>query len=266
MRNECDNTEWLKSAEVEHLTLFSTEPHAIVAIGDMDSVTPWQIGRAAGFSGGTRTDEATRRSNWASAASKATKLNKKTLPHIAALRERLAQFRSDGGDPKSISWKDKLDRCEWLIQYGTPSESLRAVELHNKMAGKGDSGSSRLGQIISQMIADVGLERVRRGFEELGYGSLKHKYPDLLLEQKTLENDNEESGPAEWRAGDDPRNLASGGARRVSDDAAGEMDRGPKITGGADPGERSDGSRDIAGRLSKLEKLEVPRKLQEARS
>ena len=181
MSMTCDHDYWTpEQAEVEHLALFGTEAHAIVAIGDVDCITPWMVGRAAGFSGGTTSDEAKRKSNWASATSKATKLNKKILPHIAALKEQLAQFRSDGGEPQSVSWKDKLVRCEWLILHGTPSESLRAIDMHNKMAGMGDSDSSRVGQGISQLIAEVGPERVRRGLEELGCGRLTYKYPDLF--------------------------------------------------------------------------------------
>jgi len=267
MSNKCDSEYWTPDPkEVEHLALFGTEAHAIVAIGDTDSVLPWQIGRAAGFSGGTTSDEAKRRANWASAASKATKLNKKILPHIAALRERLVQFRTDGGGPKSISWKDKLDRCEWLIQYGTPSESLRAVELHNKMQGLNDSTPNAT-DYVATFVAKVGAERTRRGFEELGAGHLIYAAPDLFTVDEyearltKLEEDNGKSGPAARCAGDDPRNLDGGGSRGIGDDAAGKMDRGPKITGGAGAGERSDGSRDIDGRLSELENLEMEKKL-----
>ncbi len=263
MSNECYNTEWLKSAEVEHLALFGTEQHAICTIALVDSIAPWQAGRAAGFSGGTTTDESKRKNNWASAFSKATKHNKKILPHIAALQERLLQFRTDGGATKSISWKDKLDRCEWLIQYGTPSESLRAVELHNKMQGLKDS-TPTMKDSLFKFVAKVGAERTRRALEELDIGHFIYEAPDLFLEQKKMEDDNEKSRPAARRAGDDPRNLDSGGSRRVGDDAARKMDQGSGIAGGAGAGQRSVDGGAIEGQLSELEKLEL-KKLQEAR-
>ncbi len=178
----CDSDYWTPDPkEVEHLELFATFAHAVVTIGDMDCITPWQIGRAAGFSGGTTTDEAKRRANWASEASKATKLNKKILPHIAALRERLVQFRTDGGGPKSISWKDKLDRCEWLIQYGTPSESLRAVELHNKMQGLNDSTPNAT-DYVAKFVAKVGPTAAREGLTLLGAKNLANIVPMIDAE------------------------------------------------------------------------------------
>ncbi len=157
--------------EVEHLSVFAPEQHVILAIGCEDNIEPWIIGRAAGFSGGTTTDESKRRSNWASAVSKATRKNRQTLPHIVALQEQLRRFRSDGGEPQSISWKDKLERCEWLILYGTPSESLRAVELHNKMQGLNDSTLSPE-EIVRMTVAHAGLEKARIGIEAL--------WPNLL--------------------------------------------------------------------------------------
>ncbi len=267
MRTECD--EWTApSREVEYLTPFGTGRfamlQAIVAIGYHDQIEAWLIGQAAwlawgkkkgsGFSPGTTTDETLRRKNWASCASKA-----RHKWNLDTLTDQLVRFREDGGKPQSVSWQQMIARCDHLILHGSAGESLRAIELKTKLTGKGDSDSSRLGQGISQLIAEVGLERVRRGLEELGCGSLTYKYPNLFME-----NGNER--PNERRAGDDPRNLDGRRLRRVGDDAAREMDRRPGIADGADPGERSDGSRDIEGRLSKLEKLEVPRKLQEARS
>ncbi len=179
MRKQCDSTEWTPSAaEVEQLSLFGTEQQAIVAIGYADNIASWQVGRAAGFSGGTTTDQGKRRANWASVASKATKLNRKILPHIAALMERLVQFRSDGGSPSSISWKDKLVRCEWLILHGTPSESLRAIELHTRMKGVGDS-TPTANKIVSSLVARVGFDDAREGLRLLGAGHLIFLVPEL---------------------------------------------------------------------------------------
>ena len=182
MHMTCDHDYWApEQAEVEHLALFGAEAHAIVAIGDVDCITPWQIGRAAGFSGGTTSDEAMRRSNWASAASKATKLNKKTLPHIAALKERLVQFRSDGGEPQSVSWKDKLIRCEWLILHGTPSESLRAIEMHNKMKGMGDS-TPKATDVVAELVAKVGPTAACEALTLLGAKNLANIVPMIDAE------------------------------------------------------------------------------------
>ncbi len=186
MRTNSITGEWQPDlAEVEHLSLFSVEQHAIVAIGCSDNIEPWQIGKAAGFSGGTTADEAKRRNNWASAASKATKLNKKVLPHIVALRERLLQFRSDGGAPQSVSWRQKLERCEWLILHGTPSESLRAIEMHNKMKGMDDSVPKAI-DVVSIFVAKVGPEDTREGLKLLGAGNLAALIPEVdVIEAET---------------------------------------------------------------------------------
>ncbi len=158
-------------AEVDHLSLFGTEQHAICTIALVDSIAPWQAGRAAGFSGGTTTDEKRRKGNWASAYSKATKHNKKILPHIAALKERLLQFRSDGGELQSVSWKQKLERCEWLILHGTPSESMRAIEMHNKMKGMGDSVPKAIDG-VEMYVAKVGPLATAEGLKLLGAENL----------------------------------------------------------------------------------------------
>ena len=53
MRMNCDLVEWAPDPkEVEHLSLFGLQQHVIVAIGSADNIEPWQIGKAAGFSGG----------------------------------------------------------------------------------------------------------------------------------------------------------------------------------------------------------------------
>lgn len=159
------------SAELEHLSVFGTDQQAIVAIGNKDKIEPWQIGKAAGFSGGTTTDEAKRHSNYSSAVSKATRKNRQLLPHIVALQCELNRFREDGGEPQSVSWQDKLARCEWLIRHGTPSESLRAIEMHNKMKGLGDSIPSAE-DIVSRFVAQVGLASAVEGIKLLGAGHL----------------------------------------------------------------------------------------------
>lgn len=252
MRSKCDESFPVRK-EVEHVTPFGTgrfaELQAIVSIGYHDEIDPWQIGRAAwlawgekkgsGFSPGTTTDETLRRKNWASCASKA-----RHKWNLDTLTDQLVRFREDGGEPQSVSWQQMIARCDHLILHGSASESLRAIELKTKLTGKGDSYSSRADQGISQLIAEIGLERVRRGLEELGWGSLTYKYSDLFLEQKKMEDDNEQSGPVARRAGDDPRNPDGGRPRRVGDDAARKMDRGPADVGGAGAGQRPVDSRD----------------------
>lgn len=265
MRVECDK--WIApSREVEHVTPFGigrfAELQAIATIGYYDQVEPWLIGQAcwlawgekkgSGFSPGTTTDETLRRKNWASCASKA-----RHKWNLNPLTDQLKRFREDGGKPRSVSWQQMIARCDHLILHGSAGESLRAIELKTKLTGKGDSDSSRVGQGISQLIAEVGVERVRRGLKELGCGSLTYKYSDLFLEQEKMEDDNEQSRPTARRAGDDPRNFGSGGSRRVGDDAAREVDRGPEDAGSAGAGQRSDGSRDAKRRLGELEKLEL---------
>ena len=179
MPMKCEPDNWTRDPkEVEHLSLFGTEQHVICTIALVDSIAPWQAGRAAGFSGGTTTDEKRRKANWASAYSKATKHNKKILPHIAALKERLLQFRSDGGELQSVSWKQKLDRCEWLILHGTPSESMRAIEMHNKMKGMGDSVPKAI-DVVTAFVARVGADATREGFKLLGAGNLLSLIPKV---------------------------------------------------------------------------------------
>lgn len=178
--NSIDDECHFDRAEVDHLSLFGTEQHAICTIGLVDSIAPWLAGRAAGFSGGTTTDEKRRKANWASAYSKATKHNKKILPHIAALKERLLQFRSDGGELQSVSWKQKLERCEWLILHGTPSESMRAIEMHNKMKGMGDSVPKAI-DVVSIFVARVGPKDTRDGLKLLGAGHLAVLVPEVDL-------------------------------------------------------------------------------------
>lgn len=253
MRNKCDESFPVRK-EVEHVTPFGNgrlaELQAIVAIGYHDKIDPWQIGRAAwlawgekkgsGFSPGTTRDETLRRKNWASCASKA-----RHKWNLDTLTDQLVRFREDGGEPQSVSWQQMIARCDHLILHGSASESLRAIELKTKLTGKGDSDSGRLGLGISQLIAEVGLERVRRGLDELGWGRLTYKYSDLFLEQKKMEDDNEQSGSATRRAGDDTGNFNSGGSRRVGDDAAREVDRGFADAGGAGTSQRSVDSRDL---------------------
>ena len=247
-----NSDKWIvPSRDVEHVTPFGigrfAELQAIATIGYYDQIDPWLIGQAcwlawgekkgSGFSPGTTTDETLRRKNWASCASKA-----RHKWNLDPLTDQLKRFREDGGKPQSVSWQQMIARCDHLILHGSAGESLRAIELKTKLTGKGDSDSSRGGQAISQLIAEVGLERVRRGLEELGWGSLTYQYPDLFLE---MEDDNEQSGSATRRAGDDTGNFNSGGSRRVGDDAAREVDRGFADAGGAGTSQRSVDSRDL---------------------
>ncbi len=130
MRNECDADDWVPDAkEVTHLLLFGLQQHVVVAIGSADNIEPWRIGKAAGFSPGKTTDEATCRANWTSAVSKATRKNRQTLPHIAALKDKLAQFRSDGGEPQSVSWNEMKQQCDFVIRNGEPNQKIAAMKM-----------------------------------------------------------------------------------------------------------------------------------------
>ena len=242
---------------------------AIVAIGYRDEIEPWLIGQAAwlawgekkgsGFSPGASADETTRRKNWASCASKA-----RHKWNLDALTDQLDRFRKDGGEPASVSWQEMIARCDHLIRHGSAGESLRAIELKTKLTGKDDQITAR--QLVKMFVAAVGPERTKLGLADFGAGNLTHAAPELFedhdarparLEQELLEDGNEQSRPVARRAGADTRNLDSGGSRRISDDAAREVDEGPRNAGSVGAGQRPVGSGDIERRLSELEKLEL---------
>ena len=270
MRMECD--ERVAAAnEVEYLTPFGVGPYAklqaIVAIAYHDEVEPWLIGQAAwlawdkkkgsGFSPGTTQDETKRRANWASCANKAL--------HKWGLRARMDELkclRESGGKRQSVTWEQMIDRVDHHIFHSKPGESMRAIELKIKLTGNKDTGSAA--KFVEQMVIQVGPERTRRGLEELGYGHLIYALPDAFivkdydarltnLEQKRLEEGNEQSRPAARRAGDDSRNLDRGGSRGVGDDAAREVDAGSSNAVGAGTSERPVSSREINERLKRSE-------------
>ena len=170
-----DDRDWVPDPkEVEYLSAFGTEQRAILAIGYETGVPAWKIGKAAGFSAGRITDEAKRRSNWAAAASRAAKRNRKLLPEIVALQEQLRRFREDGGEPLTVSWAQKKARLEHWIMHGGPQESIRATIEHNKMAdAEGGNGHSMPSTVI------VG-ELVRRGGKEKTRELLEVFAPNLL--------------------------------------------------------------------------------------
>lgn len=272
MRDECDELfdqfDWLNREEVKHVRKSADGRFAllkvIVAIGYHDEIDPWEIGFAAwvawgkrkgsGFSPGVTKDEERRRLNFASGASKA---RNKWGPEL--LQKRLEQFRKNGGELQSVSLEDISERCDYWIMNGSSSDILRAVKIKSELFGNQDPDAGEAA--IKLLIARVGVKRVRKGFEELDYGVLEYKYPDLfevedhdaMLEQKNLEDGDEQSGPATRRAGADIGNSGGGGLRRAGDDAAGKMDRGPENAGGAGAGQRRVSSGDIGRRMSEKE-------------
>ena len=254
MRMECD--ERVAAAnEVEYLTPFGVGPYAklqaIVAIAYHDEVEPWQIGRAAwlawgekkgsGFSPGTTTDEAKRRANWASCASKARK-----KWNLNPLIDQLERFRTDGGEPESVSWKQMMARCDHLIIHGSATESLRAIELKTKLTGKQDAPTAA--EVVKPLIAEVGVERTLRGLKELGLVNLIHGAAELLKDY-----DNGKSGPDAGRAGDDAGNFEGGRSCRTGHDATAEMDERFGNVDGAGTGKRRDDCRGVGERIGPLE-------------
>ncbi len=235
-----------------------------LAAGILDGVSPARIGEVAGYGAGRSSDPEKRRQNWSAAVSRAAKRGGQVVTRIQALIDALRHFRQHGEGPKVAAELEVLEKLSTVIRGSSDAhvisdgkallESYRRGLVQTKVTVK---------DFVATFVANVGAERTRRGFEELGAGHLIYAAPDLFLEQKTLEYDNEQRSD-ERRAGDDSRNFNSRGLRGVSDDAAGKMDRGSGIAGGAGAGQRSVSSRDIEGRLSELEKLEL-KKLQEAR-
>ncbi len=173
--------------EVECLTPFGigrfAELQAIATIGYYDQIEPWLIGQAcwlawgekkgSGFSPGTTTDEAMRRKNWASCASKA-----RHKWNLSPLTDQLKRFREDGGKPQSVSWQQMIARCDHLILHGSAGESLRAIELKVKLAGKGDSAPAAK-DVVADFVARVGPEATAEGFGLLGAGNLVPLVPTI---------------------------------------------------------------------------------------
>ncbi len=270
MRTECDELldqiEWLDRKEFECLTLTASgrfaEQKAICAIGYRAEVEPWEIGRAAwlawgerkgsGFSPGVTKNEEKCRLNWASGASKARgKWNLKTL------QNELDQFRKDGGKPQSVSWQQMIARCDHLILHGSAGESLRAIELKTKLTGKGDSDSRQFGQVYRHFVTHVGSDAAREGFILLG---MKGWLIAMELEnEQRNRNGDSEGGTANDSSG--PEGGRVYGSRGDAEDA---LDQQRGTAGGADTSQRPVGGRDIEGRVTELEKLEL-KKLQEAR-
>lgn len=179
MRLTCDTDEWVPDPkEVELLSLFGLQQHVIVAIGSADNIEPWRIGQAAGFSGGTTTDESKRRANWASAASKATRHKRQILTHIAALKERLVRFRSDGGDPDPVTRKEMMEQCDFVIRHGEPNQKISAMKMKITLEGYERPIPSEI-EVVGYYIAKVGPEATREGLRLLGVGNLAVFVPEV---------------------------------------------------------------------------------------
>ncbi len=159
--------------ELSHLEGLGSEQAAVLAIGYVDGIAPWLIGKRAGYSGGLNDDEQKRRANWAAAASRGAKKKGKVLPEIRGLQEQLERYRKDGGKPFSVSWQQKKERLAYWVMHGGPNESIRATVEHNKMVGKGDSVPQGE-QIVAMMIARVGREQARIGIEAMFPNLVSH--------------------------------------------------------------------------------------------
>ncbi len=157
--------------ELEHLEGLGSEQAAVLAIGYLDGIEPWMIGKRAGYSGGLIDDESKKRSNWAAAASRGAKKKGKVLPEIRGLQEQLERYRKDGGKPFSVSWQQKKERLAYWVMHGGANESIRATVEHNKMAGMGDKTPTAK-EVVSLFVARVGPEATREGLKLLGAGNL----------------------------------------------------------------------------------------------
>ncbi len=146
--------------ELSHLEGLGSEQAAVLAIGYLDGISPWLIGKRAGYSGGRIDDEQKRRANWAAAASRGAKKNGKVLPEIRGLQEQLERYRKDGGKPFSVSWNQKKERLAYWVMHGGANESIRATVEHNKMEGLGDS-KPPVKKVVEMLVASVGPEKAR---------------------------------------------------------------------------------------------------------
>ncbi len=164
--------------ELEHLEGLGSEQAAVLAIGYLDGIAPWLIGKRAGYSGGLNDDEQKCRANWAAAASRGAKKKGKVLPEIRGLQEQLERYRKDGGKPFSVSWQQKKARLAYWVMHGGPNESIRATVEHNKMEGLGDS-KPPVKEFIARLVAAVGFDDAREGLRLLGAGHLIFLVPEL---------------------------------------------------------------------------------------
>ena len=164
--------------ELEHLEGLGSEQAAVLAIGYLDGIEPWQIGKRAGYSGGLNDDEQKRRANWSAAASRGAKKKGKVLPEIRGLQEQLERYRKDGGKLFSVSWQQKKERLAYWVMHGGANESIRATVEHNKMAGMGDKTPTAK-EVVSLFVARVGPEATREGMELLGAGNLAVLVPEI---------------------------------------------------------------------------------------
>ena len=248
MRTECD--EWTPDeSKLERLTVFATgrfaKLKAIVAMGYHDEIEPWLIGRAAwlawgekkgsGFSPGTTTDEAKRRANWSSCASKA-----RHKWNLDPLTDQLKRFRKDGGKPQSVSWQQMIARCDHLILHGSAGESLRAIELKTKLTGKGDSDSRQFGQVYRHFVTHVGSDAAREGFILLGMKG-------HLIAMESENEQRNRNGDSEGGTANDSPGPESGGVFGSRGDAEDALEQQRGAAGGVDTSQRPVGSGAIEG-------------------
>ena len=182
--------------ELEHLEGLGSEQAAVLAIGYLDGIETWQIGKRAGYSGGLIDDEHKRRANWSAAASRGAKKKGKVLPEIRGLQEQLERYRKDGGKPFSVSWHQKKERLAYWVMHGGPNESIRATVEHNKMEaeekGRSAMGQMDMTQLFKQFAFRVGSEATREAFTLLGMtGPLFFIDSELENEQRNRIEDSE---------------------------------------------------------------------------
>ena len=243
----------------------ATEREIVLAAGILDGISPARIGEVAGYGAGRSSDPEKQRQNWTSAVSRAAKRGGQVVTSIQVLIDALKNFRQHGEGPKVALAREVLEKLSTVVRRSSDAQVISAGKALLEEYRRNPVKAVTAKQVLKQLVAKIGPVRTKLGLELHGHDNLIHGSPELFegvdydprltkLVQELLEDDDGKSRPVARCAGDDSGNLDSGGSRRVGDDAAREVDRGPENAGSAGAGQRRDGSRDVERRLSELEK------------
>ena len=230
----------------------------VLAAGSLDGVSPARIGEVAGFGGGKSNDPEKQRKHWSSAVSRAAKRGGQVIPRIQVLIDALRDFRTHGEGPQLALEREVLEKLSVVIRGSNDATVISAARTLLDSYRR-DGGQTRItaADVVNIFVRQVGAERTLRGLQELDAGHLIHAAPELFEDYEArlerLENEYGKHGSAARGAGDDAGNLNGRGLRKTGDDAAGKVDERLGNVGRVDSGERPDSSREIDGRLGKLE-------------
>ena len=270
-----DNDKWVVAdSDREFLTRAGANPRQVIlAAGFADGAPMWRIGEVAGYGAGRSSDPEKRRHSWVAAVSRAAKDSGSIVPRIQHYINLLKHFRTHGEGPQIADEREILQALSATMRSSSDSQVVSSAKaLLESYRRDGGQRKVTAKQVVKLLITRVGPVRAKLVLELYGCTNLILRVPELFegveydprltkLIQELLEDGNEQSRPVARRAGDDTRNLDSGGLRRDSDDAAGKMDRGLENAGGAGAGQRRDGIRDVEERIGKLEKLKLEARL-----